>query len=336
MLRKPSEAFMLPRHVSVMMASSSINDSFADGIVPVIRPTDDEIVAALETLGMTPETVSCAYCGDPCTEWDHLNPLTSGTMPTGYVTEIRNLVPCCSSCSKSKGNQNWREWIISDAPMSPRSRGIADITVRIARLDRYEEKFKPMRLDIESIVGEELWERHWRNRDAVLKAMNDSMAVSFEISRRLREHCERVGWTGIDEGKTGDASRHRPPLGANPARTVASERGNAKPTGDAVAGLVKGRFIPFLVRGKVSEEEVAKLQSLWYSNEVFGLSFPVLKRIEPSEDPSAAAKDHKGRNRYWVKPIYIRGERYLVCSQWYDRNRRSLERWLTHHGALDV
>ena len=103
-----------------------------------------------------------------------------------------------------------------------------------------------------------------------------------------------------------------------------------------MASLVKGRFIPFLVRGKVSEEEVAKLQSLWYSNETFGLSFPVLKRIESSEDPSAAAKDHKGRNRYWVKPIYIRGERYLVCSQWYDRNRKSLERWLTHYEVLDV
>lgn len=332
-MKKPSDAFMMPKRVNVMARSSSINNSFVNGIVPVFKPTDEEILAALETLGMTPDSVECAYCGDPCTQWDHLNPLVSGTMPTGYVTEIRNLVPCCGSCNQSKGNRSWREWIISDAPKSPRARGITDITARVARLDRYEEKFEPMRLDIEWIVGEDLWERHWHNRDAVLETMRESMAVSSEISSRLREYCEESRRPTTGEGRSGNALRPTSSREASPSRTVVSGHSGANPTGDAVSNLVKGRLVPLLEQGMVSEEEVGMLQSLWYSKETFGLSLPVLKRLEPTEDPSTASKDYKGRGRYYVRPINVRGERYLVCSQWYQRNRASLETWLAHSGA---
>ncbi|WP_372491581.1 HNH endonuclease [Microbacterium galbinum] len=80
------------------------------------------------------ERVACAYCGDTSTEWDHLRPLVDKQRPTGYISEIRNLVPACGKCNQSKGNKAWRTWMFSDARLSPKRRGVADIDARAARI----------------------------------------------------------------------------------------------------------------------------------------------------------------------------------------------------------
>ena len=89
-----------------------------------------------EELGMV-EAV-CAYCGGVATEWDHLRPLVVNKQPTGYISEIHNLVPACGKCNQSKGNKNWREWLFSSVPRSPKSRGVPDLDSRVSRLDEFE------------------------------------------------------------------------------------------------------------------------------------------------------------------------------------------------------
>jgi hypothetical protein len=105
------------------------------------------------------------YCG--ATEWDHFRPLVLGKRPTGYISEIKNLVPACGKCNQSKGNKNWKEWIESSAKLSPKTRGINDIDAKIIRLEQYElwgEEFpKITKLDFEKLVGKDLWEKHWSN-----------------------------------------------------------------------------------------------------------------------------------------------------------------------------
>lgn len=81
-------------------------------------PTEDEVREALEVLGMSESTVCCAYCGGPRTEWDHLNPLVRDKRPTGYVSEIHNLVPACGKCNQSKGSSSWETWMFGPAPWS--------------------------------------------------------------------------------------------------------------------------------------------------------------------------------------------------------------------------
>ncbi len=96
----------MPVPVKIMARTSSITNSFVNGIIPVIQPNDEEIVEALSILGMTPDTVCCAYCGDASTEWDHLRAIVKDRRPTGYISEIHNLVPACGKCNQSKGNKN--------------------------------------------------------------------------------------------------------------------------------------------------------------------------------------------------------------------------------------
>ncbi|MET4158457.1 HNH endonuclease [Agromyces sp. PvR057] len=176
--------FAMPKPVRITGRSSSITNSFVNGIIPVVPPTPEQVDEALRILGMETSVV-CAYCGDTATEWDHLRPLVVDKQPTGYVSEIHNLVPACGKCNQSKGNKPWRAWMFSSARLSPATRGRTGLEERAARLSEYELWQPPTRLDFEEVVGEELWAKHWRNHAAIIAAMRDAEATVELIRARV-------------------------------------------------------------------------------------------------------------------------------------------------------
>jgi 5-methylcytosine-specific restriction endonuclease McrA len=167
--------------MSVAGRSSSITNAFVNAIIPVIEPTEDEELEALRILQIDPADIRCAYCGDKATEWDHLRPIISDQEPTGYVTEIANLVPSCAKCNQSKGKLHWRTWIEGRARLSPKTRGIPDLAVRVARLQNYEGWRKPRQIDFAGIVGPEMWKRHRENWRSVLELLKKSQELAGEI-----------------------------------------------------------------------------------------------------------------------------------------------------------
>jgi 5-methylcytosine-specific restriction endonuclease McrA len=102
--------FRMPTAMSITGRSSSITNAFVNALIPIVFPSEAEVVEALSVLGMSPNDVRCIYCGDPYTEWDHLRPLVIDQKPTGFVSELANLVPGCGRCNQSKGKKPWREW----------------------------------------------------------------------------------------------------------------------------------------------------------------------------------------------------------------------------------
>ena len=183
--------FRMPTPIKITGRTSIITNAFVNGIIPTIQPTDEEIDNALATLGMTRESICCAYCGDAFTEWDHFRPLIVDKGPTGYISEIHNLVPACGKCNQSKGNKEWRAWMYSDAPRSPRTRNISDIDVRCKKLEEYEKKYIPVVLNFEEIVGKELWEKHWKNHEELLKVMKSCQETSDEIKKKVSTHINK-------------------------------------------------------------------------------------------------------------------------------------------------
>ena len=177
--------FSMPKPIKITGRSSSITNAFANSIIPTIQPTATEIEQALTILGMSPDDIRCSYCGDPNTEWDHLRPLIKDKRPTGYISEIRNLVPACGKCNQSKGNKNWREWILGGARLSPKTRGIKDIEEKVLRLDAYEKQGGITLVNFETHLGPELWRRHWDNWKLVLKEMQNAQELADELKRRL-------------------------------------------------------------------------------------------------------------------------------------------------------
>lgn len=163
--------------------SSSITNSFINSIIPVIEPSNEEVKHALGILEMDHDSYQCSYCGAVATEWDHLRPLVMNQKPTGYVSEIHNLVPACGKCNQSKGNKDWRTWMVSDAPLSPKSKGIIDVKERMERLELYENSEVPTKIDFELLVGKEKWEQHWKNWEVVQNTMREAQVLATEINK---------------------------------------------------------------------------------------------------------------------------------------------------------
>lgn len=167
--------------MSVTGRSSSITNAFINAIIPAVQPTEEEELEALQILEIDPRDIRCAYCGDKFTEWDHLRPIISNQEPTGYITEIANLVPSCGKCNQSKGKSYWRTWMEGSARLSPKSRGIDDLEERVARLIRYEAWREPRKIDFAAIVGPEMWKRHRENWRTVLDLLKKSQELATEI-----------------------------------------------------------------------------------------------------------------------------------------------------------
>jgi hypothetical protein len=174
--------FRMPKPMKITGRSSSITNSFINSIIPVVEPTNEQVKNALNILEMDYDSFQCSYCGEVATEWDHLRPLVMNRMPTGYVSEINNLVPACGKCNQSKGNKDWKDWIMSDATLSPHTKGVSDITKRIKRLDRYESSATPTKVDFESLVGKAKWDQHWKNWEVVQEAMREAQVLATEIN----------------------------------------------------------------------------------------------------------------------------------------------------------
>lgn len=177
----------LPAPMTVTGRSSSITNAFVNAVVPVIVPTEAEEIQAISELGMDLTAICCAYCGDKATEWDHLNPLVRNQKPTGFITELANLVPACGKCNQSKGSKQWLAWINGSAKLSPRSRRIPDLERRIERLHAYEARHRPRQIDFSAIVGSEMWQQHWTNWQAVLGLMRESQGLATEIRAKVAE-----------------------------------------------------------------------------------------------------------------------------------------------------
>jgi hypothetical protein len=185
-LTRKTRLCQLPSPGNIAGRSSSITNAFFNSIIPIHEPSEAEVLEALNILEMDWDDIRCAYCGDKCTEWDHLRPIITGKRPTGYITEIANLVPSCGKCNQSKGKRHWREWMFSSARLSPASRNVADIEDRAERLLTYTLWRPPTVVDFAALIKREVWHEHQSNWRKVL----DLLKVSQELAKQIRATIE--------------------------------------------------------------------------------------------------------------------------------------------------
>jgi hypothetical protein len=180
------KAFKMPRPVKITGRSSTITNSFVNSIIPVIPPSNEEIAEALRILGMEPDDVRCSYCGDKATEWDHLRPIVKNKRPTGFISEIANLVPACGKCNQSKSGQDWRFWIMGTARQCPNVRGIHDLPERIKRLEAFEEWRNPTVVNWEQIIEPDVWSLHWENLERLHAFMKECQEIADQINQAAK------------------------------------------------------------------------------------------------------------------------------------------------------
>ena len=172
------KGFKIPSKAIIRARTSTITNAFVQSIIPVREPQDAEIMEVLRILEMEPDHVTCAYCGSPAVStWDHFFPLVVDKLPTGYITEIYNLVPCCSSCNSSKGSKNWELWILNRFPES------TERNRRIQHLSAYEHwgDNRRTKIDFVSLVHADDWRTYWDKRAELFKKMEEAQSLANQI-----------------------------------------------------------------------------------------------------------------------------------------------------------
>lgn len=85
------------------------------------------------------------------------------------------------------------------------------------------------------------------------------------------------------------------------------------------------------VAKNLSEEELNKFTTYEYSNDVFGLSFPLFVTIAKtaSDLEKRYAVTDKGVPRWSWKFEFERGDKlFAICTQWYAKHDNLVEKWL--------
>jgi hypothetical protein len=170
--------------LKITSRTSSITNSFVQAIIPIAPCSEEQRTEALAKLGMTIENLSCVYCGSPTTDWDHLRPLVRNSKPTGYISEIKNLVPSCGPCDQSKGASDWKIWMVGKAPGSPTTRGVVNVADRISRIEKFVSWGNVSPVPFEDIVPREMWRDYWDQ----LSAITNAMRAAQEKALLVRQH----------------------------------------------------------------------------------------------------------------------------------------------------
>jgi hypothetical protein len=179
--------FRLPPPQTMVARKSTLTNAFVSALIPSFSATVEEVDEALTILALDPFDLRCCYCGGPWHTWDHLRPLVTRCKPTGFVTEIANLVPSCSPCNSSKGASAWKKWMFGKAKGSPLTRRIPDLELRAERLTAFENWRAPVKVDFEAILGLHDWTRYWSLHEAVVRDMYSAQEFANALRRRVEE-----------------------------------------------------------------------------------------------------------------------------------------------------
>ena len=82
--------FKMPTKSDLKGRTSTISNAFAISVTPYIVPSEEEVKKLYQELDI--KEGQCAYCLGNGNCRDHLKPLVKDGMPTGYITDITNII----------------------------------------------------------------------------------------------------------------------------------------------------------------------------------------------------------------------------------------------------
>ncbi|HMU84239.1 MAG TPA: hypothetical protein PKC35_12910, partial [Leptospiraceae bacterium] len=125
----------------------------------------------------------CAYCGRTADQWDHLYALVMNKKPTGYITEINNLVPSCGACNQRKRGTNWKDFVNHPGKNFPKT--FRDgFRKRLAALEKYA-RLRRQKIDFEKWEGDPAYSDYWKRHRAVIKALRAAQTTATHLRTKL-------------------------------------------------------------------------------------------------------------------------------------------------------
>lgn len=189
--------YKMPTKSDLKGRSSTMSNAFAISITPYIVPSEEEVRASYNMLQI--QEGQCAYCLGEGNAKDHLKPLVKAGMPTGYITAINNLVPCCSRCNSSKGAKTFEEWYLSPenlVRLKKKGLSSAEIEHRFKIISEYEGYIEEP-LNYEDLVGAELWKQYQERRQSLLDRL-----------KKDQEFCDMLSSIIVQKMKAGNSEKN--------------------------------------------------------------------------------------------------------------------------------
>ena len=94
-----------------------------------------------------------------------------------------------------------------------------------------------------------------------------------------------------------------------------------------IGELVRQTMTELLESSRLPSDVLEKLKTLDYSNQIFGINFPLLKDYDPNKDLKCQKMVRAGDKeypRYW-KTIF--SEKYLITSEWNIKHKKRFVDW---------
>lgn len=117
------------------------------------------------------------------------------------------------------------------------------------------------------------------------------------------------------------------PLQSPVAKVSKPQQSNENDNEIKIGQFVRNALIHLIEDDKVTFEMIGWLCDKKYCKETFDINLPMLKKLETGV-PLSDQRKVNGYDRYWKDVVTIKGLKYIVCNDWYDRNRGKFEYWL--------
>lgn len=183
--------FKLPTKSDLKSRTSTINNAFAISITPYMYPSQIEVVHFLEELNI--KEGQCAYCLGESNAMDHVKPLVTNGLPTGYITEIRNLVPCCSACNSAKGAKDFLVWYKSQKNVERLyKKGLTNeqLDNRYNIVSAYIDKI-PQPINYKEILGDEVWAEYIARKAKMLELLKEDQKFCNQLSAIIAQKIKK-------------------------------------------------------------------------------------------------------------------------------------------------
>lgn len=113
--KKPMAAASLKKWLKqykVSSRASTITNAFMAALAH-FEPYDERCATkALKALGQNDlEALTCVYCSEPASTWDHVVNLVVGKKLNGFGHQLGNLVPCCGGCNSNKSDKEFKAFV---------------------------------------------------------------------------------------------------------------------------------------------------------------------------------------------------------------------------------
>lgn len=150
--------------------------------------------------------------------------------------------------------------------------------------------------------------------------VSDGVADTAELFLRAYQLCNMFGGVNIGASSPRKSTVRRVKR-ANEMEYVDTSEYKELKIGKIARVILRKK----LEEGKATPEEIQQMQNGDYSKEVFDIQYPLLVKegVEPD------------KMRYYSEPVCIYGEKYYMCSHWFEvagnNDRPYLIKWLEEH-----